>query len=61
MQCCGAGPFLTDSGYFFHQLRLRLQLIVGFDLVKKYFFNILVPTSLQEKFFLSLCHYLIFN
>ena len=27
-QCCGAGPILTGSGseYFFHRLRLRLQL-----------------------------------
>ena len=28
-QCCGDGPFLTGSGseYFFHRLRLRLQLL----------------------------------
>ena len=23
-QCCGAGPFFTSSGYFFHRLRLQL-------------------------------------
>ena len=26
-QCCGAGSFLTGSGYYFHQFRLRLQLL----------------------------------
>ena len=36
-QCCGAGPFLTGSGYFFHRLRLQLILEVGLDLVKKNF------------------------
>ena len=25
VQCCGAGPFLTGSGYFFHRLRLWLR------------------------------------
>ena len=35
-QCCGTGPFLTGSEYFFHWLRLQLQQKKALNHLKKF-------------------------